>query len=505
MEAYDAKSLLVYGTDHYGTFMPTHMKAWGGAQQSPLLDYLMVPFIKLFGLNKVSVRIPMLLLSIIGLIFLWLLVREAFGIVPGLVALALCSINPWHLVQSRYALDCNVFPHVLVIGLYMVIRGIKRKKNFFMYWGIVFLALSHYGYAISAYMIPILLVILAVYLLKNKIVTPRQIIFSVILYLIVAGQFIATMVLNAIGIKSDIITPCFTIPAFPQTGRKSDMIFWSDNIPAQLLKNAKELFKIIFLQHEYVPWDSVEHYGTIFICMVPIAVIGFAFLFKTFIDVKDKRIRAVFMVIVSWLIMSVIGGLITNVDGILRRFNVFYYLEIIFVALGMYCIYLYGHKLFRLTLCIASLMGALLFYSYNTSYAAEFTSSSSISVNVMQAIHKMKDLDCNKNYITPTTLISDCADVSEIWVLYGFDIDSHYYRGISNDSYAKEYSAPYKDTFIYEDPCDIQDIDSKEDTAYLINERDKSYFDDSFSCYEYGCFCVEVPEWKVQQDFLFFA
>ena len=60
MGAVDARALAQYATDRYGTFMPAHFEAWGYGQMSVLLSYLTVPFIKLFGLNKLAMRLPML-------------------------------------------------------------------------------------------------------------------------------------------------------------------------------------------------------------------------------------------------------------------------------------------------------------------------------------------------------------------------------------------------------------------------------------------------------------
>ena len=66
MGAVDAKALAEYGTDRFGTFMPAHFEAWGYGQMSVLLSYLTVPFIKIFGLNKLAMRLPMLLASLAG-------------------------------------------------------------------------------------------------------------------------------------------------------------------------------------------------------------------------------------------------------------------------------------------------------------------------------------------------------------------------------------------------------------------------------------------------------
>ena len=79
MAAVDAKALADYGTDRYGMSYPVHLTAWGYGQMSALLSYLMVPFIKLFGLNPVSARLPQLIVSLLGLAALYFFSRDAFG------------------------------------------------------------------------------------------------------------------------------------------------------------------------------------------------------------------------------------------------------------------------------------------------------------------------------------------------------------------------------------------------------------------------------------------
>lgn len=57
MAAVDAKALAEYGTDRFGMRYPVHLTAWEYSQMSSLLSYLMIPFIKIFGLVPFAVRL----------------------------------------------------------------------------------------------------------------------------------------------------------------------------------------------------------------------------------------------------------------------------------------------------------------------------------------------------------------------------------------------------------------------------------------------------------------
>ena len=59
--AVDGKALADYGTDRYGTFMPAHLYGWGYSQMSSMLSYLIAIWVKLFGLNEITARLPLLI------------------------------------------------------------------------------------------------------------------------------------------------------------------------------------------------------------------------------------------------------------------------------------------------------------------------------------------------------------------------------------------------------------------------------------------------------------
>lgn len=127
MAAVDAKALADYGTDRYGMRYPVHFTAWVSSQMSVLLSYCMIPFIKLLGFSTVSTRLPMLVISCLGLLALYLFGRQLAGKWTGMIVLILGTISPWHYMQSRWSFDCNLFPHVFLIAVVLLIAGLKKK------------------------------------------------------------------------------------------------------------------------------------------------------------------------------------------------------------------------------------------------------------------------------------------------------------------------------------------------------------------------------------------
>ena len=269
MAAIDAKALADHGTDRLGMFMPVHFTAWGYGQMSVLLSYTMIPFIKLFGLNPVTARLPMLIVSMLALYVIYRLMKEWTDVTGAQIALVLAAFTPWHFIQSRWALDCNMFPHMMLFGVYFLYRGIRyRKRN--LYLSMLFFALCMYSYGVSFYTVPVFLVAACVMLLVKKRIRIRDMLICIGVYLLFAWPIILTMMINTFG-WSTIETPFFTMAYFPDSIRSNDILFFSDNIPGQLAENFKALWHVL-MQRDDLPWNTVPGFGTIFPAMISSSV-----------------------------------------------------------------------------------------------------------------------------------------------------------------------------------------------------------------------------------------
>ena len=124
--AYDAYCLANYGVDRYLNSFPLYLVNFGGGQSS-LYAYLSVIFIKLFGSNIVSYRLPSLLIFCIGIICSYLLIEEYKDKKTALLFTFLIIICPWHIIYSRIGLDCNLLSGMFMLDLYLLH---KAKKNY---------------------------------------------------------------------------------------------------------------------------------------------------------------------------------------------------------------------------------------------------------------------------------------------------------------------------------------------------------------------------------------
>lgn len=148
---YEAWSILNHGVDRNGKFLPAFLIAWGNGQNA-LYSYLMMPFIMLFGLNTLSVRLPMAIIGCVSLVIMYLLLKELKDEKTALIGVAFFAICPWHIIKSRWGLESNVFPDMVLWATYLTVLSMKKQRTWLLYiasfilrfnsiciWNIIFL------------------------------------------------------------------------------------------------------------------------------------------------------------------------------------------------------------------------------------------------------------------------------------------------------------------------------------------------------------------------------
>lgn len=467
MAAVDAKALAEYGTDRFGMRYPVHLTAWGIGQMSALLSYLMVPFVKIFGLVPWAVRLPALLLSLAGLVCLYGFAKDVFGRQAGLIVLWLGAINPWHILQSRWTVDCNLYAHFFMFGVFFLNRAVrKEKRRGYLFLSMVLFGLCMYCYGISIYTMPVFLIAACIYLLVAKKISFADAALSAAVYLLVAWPFIMVMAINFFRWET-IETPFFTLPYFPESVRSNDILFFSSGKLSQLAENFKSLLGITILQTKDLPWNDVRNFGTMYLFTMPFAVLGLCGLFYEF----RKKAGAVLLVI--FLGTGVWCGLTTNAVNV-NRLNIIYYPIIILAGIGIYDV-LRMISLPRLKYGIAiayGVMFVLFVREYFTGFAADV--SAQFEENLGDAFTSLKESDAEKIYITANNQM-----VSEILMMFWCDIDAEYFQGVRTP----EGELPYSEKYRFHAPGELV-VDTSEDADYLIMPGELELFDESLYAWE---------------------
>ena len=495
MAALNAKSLLMYRTDLDGIFMPVHLNGWGYAQMNAMSSYLMIPFIKLFGMNRVSIGIPILLMSMLGMAAGYFLVREMFGVFCAFIFNVICMFNPWHFVQSRWSLEANFFPHFFVIAVLFLFLGVKYARRRYLYFSMIVFGLSHYNYGVSLYIVFSFLFLVCVFLIRKKLIPGAQAIISGILYSLTSWLFYAMILINTFHLAT-IKTPFFTIPYFPESQRSGDILFFSEHPIKQLFENIYSFISVIFLQKDEILWSNVPRMGTLMLCMVPVMILGFIILINR--AKQDKENALTYDIIFIWLIASFIDGIITK-DVNSNRLNVIFYCCLILITIGMDAIIRCGKTVRLISAGMFLIMSIFFITDYYTVYAARFFDPEySFSGNLDLALEKAKSIEAERYVITPDTQYIGAKDVSEIDTMFFWDMDARYYRGETNEMNGKKY-LPYSERFQYYKINAGNRIDSKESTVYIVNSGDQKLFDpEQFAYYDYVQFYVVAPRWLEQ-------
>lgn len=481
MAAVDGKALADYATDRFGTHMPAHLYAWGYGQMSSLLSYMMVPWIKLFGLNAVTARMPQLIMSIAGGVFFYLFMRDIFGKKAGLIAAVFAAVNPWHLVQSRWALDCNLLPHFFMGGLYFLNKGLCTKKRY-TYISMIFFGLCMYCYGITIYTIPVFLLACCIYYIVKKRIGVKEVLISAGIYLLIAWPFLLTMIINFM--KWDTVRlPFVTIQYFSGSVRSSDILLFSDNIAQQIVSNVKSLLNTTLFQKKDLPWNDIEGFGTMFLCSMPFVFAGFIELYRT--KTEGMKGLALFA-----LFTGIWAGLMTNNVNV-NRINIVYYGIMMFASLGIY--FTIKELFFAkwVNIGIYAVMGTMLAGVYFTSYANEIKGQ--FYYGFKEAFETAQKAGTDKIFVTADAQGKGYWNVSEILTMFYDKTDAMYFQGKTNEEHGKQL-LPYKERFRYESVTpEIVSETKNEDMAYVIMQSDSQYFNaDEYIITTFGNFCSVV-------------
>lgn len=153
--AYEAYSLLKTGMDKWGNSWPAYFPAWGSGQ-STLHAILSLPLIALFGLNAWTARIVNLVLALLTLPLLYHAVRLALNRAVALLSLWLLALAPWHLMLSRWSLDCNLLPFFILLGVFLLEKVRARPRCRWTYLVFIPWALGLYSYSLFVFYLPFL-------------------------------------------------------------------------------------------------------------------------------------------------------------------------------------------------------------------------------------------------------------------------------------------------------------------------------------------------------------
>ena len=150
---YNAYSLLKTGKDEYGFKLPVTFRSFDD-YKPPLYPYAAVPFVAMFGLNEISVRLPSALSGISIIVVVFFIASHLFNKKIATLAAFFIAIEPWSVHFSRIAFETNLGLSFLLWSIYFALKAGQKQK--YLYISFFLLFLSEYSYhAYRALLLPL--------------------------------------------------------------------------------------------------------------------------------------------------------------------------------------------------------------------------------------------------------------------------------------------------------------------------------------------------------------
>ena len=327
---YDAYSILEFGCDRNGNKFPVFLEAWGSGQNA-LYSYLMIPFIKLFGLNVITTRLPMVILGCISLIVWYNLLNEVKNKKFAIIGLSFLVICPWNIMKSRWGLESNIFPDFVLYAIYFIVKFIKTNNVSKLYITSILLGISSYTYGTSYFFLPIFCIIMYIYLLYTKKVNIKNVILSFSIIFIIALPIMLYIIINTFDLNQ-IDLGIITIPKLPVNRYEEQTSIFNGNILTKSIKNFVKSLKLLLTQDDGLSWNCIPGFGFFYIISIPFLVYGIIYSIKNKEEIKKYE-----SVIDIWFISSFLLMFVLNEVNI-NRINVLIYPLIYYVINGIYIV-----------------------------------------------------------------------------------------------------------------------------------------------------------------------
>lgn len=269
---YEAFSILNYGIDRNGNSMPVFLEAWGSGQNA-LYSYLLIPFIKILGLSVFSIRLPMALLGCLSLFVMYKILEKNTDRKSVIIGTAFFAIVPWHIMKSRWGLESNIFPDLILFATYFVIEYIQTKKIRNIYFCGILLGLSAYSYGTAYFFLPIFVTMLLIYLNIKEELTIKHCIGMFFTVLLISMPIIIFVIINKFCLEP-IKLFCFTIPILRENRFEIITSIFGKNVIINSLINFVEAIKILLIQDDRLGFNAFPLYGIIYIVSLPFMIVG---------------------------------------------------------------------------------------------------------------------------------------------------------------------------------------------------------------------------------------
>jgi 4-amino-4-deoxy-L-arabinose transferase-like glycosyltransferase len=313
---YNAYSLLQTGKDEHGASWPLHFKSFGDYKPGGYV-YLAMPFIKVFGLTPLAVRLPNLILSVATIFILYkLVILLTKSSVLALYSSSVLTINPWAIHFSRGAWESSTALFFLILGIYLFYKYINTHVTSYLLLFPVPLVASLYVYHSARLIVPVLFLILFIKYYKQLLNknTILSLIFSGLLCIPLLFSFLnngGITRFSGVGLTADIGPINRSEELLNQHGnaklinramhnkRVLYLLSWSQKYLSHFDLN------FLFINGDEVPRSKVPEMGQLYLIELPLIILGL------FALLKHYRSNALTLLTLSFLFISPLASSLT--------------------------------------------------------------------------------------------------------------------------------------------------------------------------------------------------
>lgn len=405
---YETYSLITNGIDRHGMSYPVNFISWGNGQ-NVLYAYLSYPIIKILGLSVLSTRLLMSLIGCLTLLVIYIFAKKAFNKKESLIFLFIFAIIPWHILKSRWALESNLFPDLLIYSLVLIYFGLKNKKKIYFIISSIILGISTYSYGTSYLFIPLFLIILYSYLIKKKKLTIKESIIYFSITGLVSLPMIIYVIINFLDLDTINIFG-ITIPKMLGNRMQNDTLL-GGNILYSLLDNIMKFLVITLLQQDATIYNSIDYFGLYYYFSLPIIIYG------VYKGIKDKK--NIYLKIINIVFIASIPTCLFMPPNI-NRSNIIWIPIIFYLCFGMIILFKNYKKISNILLILYLISFSLFEIYYYTGYKKEVVEYSYYGLE--ESIKLANEIDYEDLYI------ADTINQPYIFHLFFNKIDSKYYK-----------------------------------------------------------------------------
>ncbi|WP_267383228.1 ArnT family glycosyltransferase [Cyanobacterium sp. uoEpiScrs1] len=272
--AYDAYSIINTLRDQYGEFLPAYFRSANDYREG-LYIYLIIPFIKIFGLNIFGSRITSAVIGTLTVFVLYYLTKEIFSQRIALFSALFLAISPWHIQFSRITFRAILFPLLFCITLLIFLKSLKTPKLISVS-GLLF-AISIYTFYSARVFVPLFMI--------GSVIVYRQ------YFIKHTNQTILALILFAI-----LFIPQFIYQLSPQGMARANEVGILNNIP-QIVGQYFSYFSpnYLFFKGDTIPRHTINNMGELYLFEIVTLILGVVGLIRNQINYRPILILWLFL------------------------------------------------------------------------------------------------------------------------------------------------------------------------------------------------------------------